>query len=138
MCNRQIQWGKGDFETPNVLNRHFSQSPISTVFAIVWFPGGAKTVLSGESLYLFFSQHIVHRKVLPQLYSSVKVTGPLQRSGAPNQTNKIYILYRSIIPKSLNAQNTCQKFAKMLRFKNIRYEQKYSRLRQSLQSRNSV
>ena len=104
MCNRQIQWGKGDFENPNVINRHFSQSPISTVFAIVWFPGDTKTVLSGESLYSFFSQHTVHRKVLPQLYSSVKVTGPLQRSGAPNQTNKIYILYRSIIPNSLNAQ----------------------------------
>ena len=53
----------------------------------------------------------------------MKVTGPFSRSGAPNQTNKIYILYRSIILNSLNAQKTtCQKFAKMLHFKNIRYE----------------
>ena len=31
-----------------------NQSPNSTVFVIVRFPGGAKTVLSGESLYIFF------------------------------------------------------------------------------------
>ena len=53
----------------------------------------------------------------------MKVTGPFSRSGAPNQTNKIYILYRSIILNSLNPQKTtCQKFAKMLHFNNIRYE----------------
>ena len=45
-------WEKGDFEHPKVINRNFSTKsvPISTVFAIVRFPGGTKTVLSGESL----------------------------------------------------------------------------------------
>ena len=52
----------------------------------------------------------------------MKVTGPFSHSGAPNQTNEIYILYRSIILNSLNAQKTCQQFAKMSYFKNIRYE----------------
>ena len=44
---------KGDFEIPKVINSVLvlNQSPISTVFGIVRFPGSTKTVLSGDPLY---------------------------------------------------------------------------------------
>ena len=47
---------KGDFENLKVINRDFSTKsvPNSTVFSIVRFPGGAKTVLSGDPLYIAF------------------------------------------------------------------------------------
>ena len=38
---------KGDFENPKVIN-----CDCSTIFSIVRFPGGAKTVLSGDPRYI--------------------------------------------------------------------------------------
>ena len=45
---------KGDFKNLKVKNGALvlNQSPFSTVFPIVRFPGGAKTVLSGDPLYI--------------------------------------------------------------------------------------
>ena len=42
---------KRDFGNPEVIN-WLNQSPNNTVFSIVQFPGGAKTVLSGDSLFM--------------------------------------------------------------------------------------
>ena len=45
------KWAKkGDFENTKIINFDFSteQSPFSTIFAILWFSGSTKLVLSGD------------------------------------------------------------------------------------------
>ena len=51
---------KGDFENPKVLILVLNQCLISTAFPIVWFPGGKKTALTGESLYMFETEMQLH------------------------------------------------------------------------------
>ena len=64
MCNKyekkkvdfyKWKWAKkGDFENPKVIYCDFilNQSPLSTIFAIVRFPGSPKLVLSGDPLFV--------------------------------------------------------------------------------------
>ena len=77
---------KRDFENPKVINCDFSTklAPNSTVFSIVRFLGGAKTVLSGNPLYINLN------------FSSFLTEGPAQATGVKQSYVLDEILYSLI------------------------------------------
>ena len=50
---------QGNFENTQVIHSDLNQSQIITVFSIVQFPGRAKTVLSGDLVYLGNIEQVV-------------------------------------------------------------------------------